>query len=122
MSDVTRNYTTDTNAITVTATSGGASADLVYACPFNYDATIEFLHVSNGSNSTKNVTVQWYHADTATYHHIVNDKSIAGNDVYNIVTSDRIHLHAGDKILAFDGGGSSLEVFISVKQYYNPIR
>ena len=48
-------------------------------------------------------------------------KSIAGKDVYNVITADRIHLHEGDKIGAFDGG-ASLEVFISVRQYYNPNR
>ena len=119
---VGRNYTTDTGAVTITATSGGASANLVYTCPPNYDATIDFLHITNGSNSTQNVTVQWYHADTNSYHHLINAKSVAGHDVYNIVTSNRIHLHAGDKILAFDGSGSSLEVFISIRQFYNPNR
>ena len=118
----TRNYTTETNALTITATSGGASANNVYTCPLNYDATIEFLHVSNGSNSTKNFTIEWYHADKDTYHPIINDKSISGNDVYNIVTSDRIHLHAGDKIGAFDGTSGQLEIFISIRQYYNPNR
>jgi len=117
-----RAYTTDTEALTITATAGGASANTIYTCPPNHDATIDFLHVSNGSTSTQNVTIQWYHADTNTYHHLINDKSVSGKDVYNIVTSDRIHLHAGDKILAFDGASGGLEVFISVRQYYNPTR
>ena len=118
---VDRNYTTDTEAITVTATVGGASADIVYTCPPNYDATIDFLHVSNGTTSVQNVTLQWYHADTNTYHNIISDKTIAGKDVYNVIGADRIHLHAGDKIGAFNGG-ASLEVFISVRQFYNPNR
>jgi hypothetical protein len=114
-------YTTDTEAVTITATAGGASADVIYTVPPNHDATIDFLHVSNGSSSTQNVTLQWYHADTNTYHHVMNDKSIAGKDVYNLIGSDRIHLHSGDSISAFNGG-SNLEVFISVRQYYNPAR
>ena len=117
-----RAYTTDTEALTITATVGGASANTIYTCPPNHDATIDFLHISNGSTSTQNVTIQWYHADTNTYHYLINDKSVAGKDVYNIVTSDRIHLHAGDKISAFDGASGGLEVFISVRQYYNPNR
>jgi hypothetical protein len=117
-----RTYTTDTEALTVTATAGGASADVIYTCPPFHDATIDFLHVSNGSTAVQNITLQWYHADTNTYHHIVNDKSVAGKDVYNIITSDRIHLHAGDSISAFDGASGSLEVFISVRQFYNPAR
>ena len=119
---VDTSYTTDTEAIIITATSGGANANLVYTCPAFHDATIDFLHVSNGSTSTQNVTLQWYHADTNTYHHLLNDKSVAGKDVYNVIGSDRIHLHAGDKILAFNGASSSLEVFISVRQFYNPSR
>ena len=117
-----RNFTTDTAALTVTATTGGASANVVYTCPPRHDATIDFLHVSNGATAVQNITLQWYHADTNTYHHIINDKAIPGKDVYNIVTSDRIHLHAGDSISAFDGASGNLEVFISVKQFYNPAR
>ena len=113
-----RNFTTDTAAVVVSATSGGASANLVYTCPPHHDATIDFLHISNGNSSTKNVTIQWFHADTGLYHSIINDKSISGKDVYNVVGADRIHLHAGDKILAFDGLSGSLEVFISVRQFY----
>lgn len=119
---VDTSYTTDTEAVIVTATTGGANANLIYTCPAFHDATVDFLHVSNGSTSTQNVTLQWYHADTNTYHHLLNDKSVAGKDVYNVIGSDRIHLHAGDKILAFDGASSSLEVFISVRQFYNPSR
>jgi len=117
-----RNFTTDTAAITVTATAGGASANLVYTCPPRHDATIDFLHVSNGATATQHITLQWYHADTNTYHHILNDKAIPGKDVYNIITSDRIHLHAGDSISAFDGSSGNIEVFISVREFYNPNR
>ena len=117
-----RNFTTSTEAITVTATSGGASGNVVYTCPPHHDATIDFLHASNGSASTQNVTLQFYHADTNAYHHLINDKSVAGKDVYNVVTSDRIHMHEGDKIVAFNGAGGSMEIFISVRQFYNPSR
>ena len=49
-------------------------------------------------------------------------KTQAGKDVYNIVTSDRIHMHEGDKIVAFDGASGNIEIFISVRQFYNPSR
>jgi hypothetical protein len=122
MTPETRNYTTDTNAITVTATSGGASANNVYTCPPFHDATIDFLHISNGATALRNITLQWYHADLDTYHFLLNDTAIPGKEVYNLITSDRIHLHAGDKIGAFDGISGQLEVFISVRQYYHPNR
>ena len=115
-------FDTATESVAVTATAGGASSNVVYTVPNFHDATVEFLHISNGGSSTDNVSIQWYHKENNTYYTILSNKSIAGNDVYNMITSDRLHLHAGDKITTFNGGGSSLGVTISVKEYYNPAR
>ena len=117
-----RDYNTVTKGLTVTATSGGASSDVLYTCPANFYAEIDFLHITNGDTANHNISLQWYHADTNTYHHILNDKAIAGKNVYNVITSDRIYLHAGDKITAFDGASGALEVFLSGKEFYNPNR
>lgn len=117
-----RAYNTVTKGLTVTATSGGASSNVVYTCPNNFDAEIDFLHITNGDTANHNISLQWYHAETNTYHHIINDKAIAGKDVYNVITSDRIYLHSGDKITAFDGSSANLEVFLSGKEYFNPNR
>ena len=118
----TRDYNTVTKGLTITATSGGANSNVIYTCPNNFDAEIDFLHIANGDAATHNVSLQWYHAETNAYHHILNDKAIAGKDVYNVITSDRIYLHAGDKITAFDGASGALEVFLSGKEFYNPNR
>ena len=67
------------------------------------------------------ITIQWYHKEDDVYYTIVNNKSVAGNDVYNMITADRLHLHAGDKIVVFNGGGT-MGVTISCKEYYNPAR
>jgi hypothetical protein len=115
-------FDTATESVAVTATAGGASSNVVYTVPNFHDATVEFLHISNGGSSTDNVSIQWYHKENNTYYTILSNKSIAGNDVYNMITSDRLHLHAGDKITAFNGGGSNLGVTVSVKEYYNPAR
>ena len=115
-------FDTATESVTITATAGGASSNVVYTVPNFHDATVEFLHISNGAVSTDNVSIQWYHKEDDTYYTILNNKAIAGNDVYNMISADRLHLHAGDKITAFNGGGSSLGVTVSVKEYYNPAR
>ena len=114
-------FDTATESVAVTATSGGANADVLYTVPPFHDATVEFLHVSNGAASTDNISIQWYHKEDNTYYTIVNNKSIGGNSTYDVITSNRLHLHAGDKIVVFNGGGS-LGVTISVKEYYNPAR
>ena len=115
------NYNTATESIEVTATSGGASSNVLYTCPNNFDAVVTFLHVSNGGQSTDNISIQWYHKEDDAYYTIVNNKAISGQDVYNIITSDRLFLHAGDKITAFNGGGT-IGVTISVEEHYNPNR
>ena len=114
-------YNTATESVAVTATAGGASSQTVYTCPNNYDAIITFLHVSNGGSSTDTVSIQWYHKEDNAYYTIVNNKSISGNDVYNMITSDRLHLHSGDRITVFNGGGT-IGVTISVEEHYNPNR
>ena len=114
-------YKTVTESIAVTATSGGASANVLYTAPAFHDATIEFLHISNGAASTDTVSIQWYHKESNAYYTIVNNKSIAGNDTHDVITSNRLHLHAGDKIVVFNGGGS-LGVTLSAVEYYNPTR
>ena len=114
-------YKTVTESVAVTATSGGASANVLYTVPAFHDATIEFLHVSNGASSTDSISIQWYHKEDNAYYTIVNNKSISGNDVYNVITADRLHLHAGDKLVVFNGGGS-LGVTLSAVEYYNPTR
>ena len=55
---VARAYNTVTKGLTVTATSGGASADLLYVCPANFDAEIVFLHVTNGDTANHNISLQ----------------------------------------------------------------
>ena len=114
-------YKTVTESIAVTATSGGASANVLYTAPNFHDATIEFLHVSNGGAATDTVSIQWYHKESKAYYTILNNKSVPGQDVYNMITADRLHLHAGDKIVVFNGGGT-MGVTLSAIEYYNPTR
>ena len=118
---VALSYNTATESVAVTATAGGASSQVLYTCPNNYDSVITFLHVSNGAASTDTVSIQWYHKEDNAYYTIVDNKSVPGQDVYNMITSDRLHLHAGDKITVFNGGGS-MGVTISVEEHFNPNR
>ena len=114
-------YTTVTESVAITSTTAGAGANVVYTVPPFNDATVEFLHVTNGGSSTDSITIQWYHKERDTYYELLHNKAVAGNDVYNMITSDRLHLHAGDKIVAYNGGGL-MSVVISAKEYYNPTR
>tara|TARA_R110000822_G_scaffold76230_1_gene183234 strand:+ start:518 stop:883 length:366 start_codon:yes stop_codon:yes gene_type:complete len=119
MSDL-MSFTSVFESVSVTSTTTGSGANVVYIVPANFDLELTYLTCTNGG-STQNINVQVYHADTTSYSYILRSHSVAGNDSYNILTSNRIFLHAGDKVLAYKGGGT-FDVILSGKQYYNPVR
>lgn len=119
---VARNYNTVTKALSITATAAGANANVLYTCPANYDAEIDFLHVTNGGSSNDNVYIQWYHKDENNYHTIVNAKTVSGNDVYDVIKGGNVfYMHSGDKIVVYNGGGS-MSASLSGKEFFNPNR
>jgi len=61
-------FKTVSESKTVTATSGGSSGDVLYTCPNNHDAVIEYLCASNGGSSNQKITIEFYHANDTTYH------------------------------------------------------
>ena len=114
-------YKTVSESITVSSTSAGASADVLYTCPANHDAVIEYLAASNGGTSSQKITIEFYHNDDTTYHQLAKSHSVAGNDSYHLITSNRFYLHASDKIVCSKDGGT-FDVSISVREFFNPNR
>lgn len=113
-------YTTFFESISVSSTSADASADVVYTVPANHDVEVSFLVCTN-AGATNNISIQVYHADDTTYHHILRSHSVAGNDTLDVITANRLYLHAGDKVVAYKGAGT-FDVSISGKMIYNPVR
>jgi hypothetical protein len=113
-------FTTVFESIAVTSTTADAGADVVYTVPANHDAQITMLIAANGG-ATHTVSIQVYHADDTTYHYLLRAHSIAGGEAANVLGSSRLFLHAGDKIVASKSAGT-LDVSISGKQFFNPVR
>tara|TARA_R100001509_G_C4712233_1_gene163737 strand:+ start:162 stop:533 length:372 start_codon:yes stop_codon:yes gene_type:complete len=111
-----------TEGRTITSTSAGASADVVYTVPTNYSAIIKFLHLSNGTNSSKKASVQFFDAASSAYKFILNEFSMSGHTAHDVVSGNELALHQGDKIVAFIEAGMTLDVVISVQEYYDPAR
>jgi len=105
----------------LTATAGGASGNTIYTCPNNFISLIKFLHVSIGANSTKKYSLQWYEASTTTYHFIVDEHSLAGNSLEEVIQGGGyLALSAGDKIVGFEESGADAHIIISGEEYYQP--
>jgi len=111
-----------TEGKTITSTSAGASADVIYTVPNNYSAIVRFLHLSNGTANNKKAYVQFYHQDDDTYHYIANGLAMDANSVFDLTNGNYFNLHAGDKIVAYIETGMTLDVMISVEEYYDPAR
>ena len=111
-----------TEGSTITSTSAGASADVVYTVPTNYSAVIKFLHLSNGTASAKKASVQIFDASSSSYKFLVNALSMSANTVHDVVAGNDLALHQGDKIVAFIEAGMTLDIVVSVQEYYDPAR
>ena len=108
-----------TKAKNLSATSGGASGDVVYTCPPNYTSLIKYLIVSNGgATSAKKYSIQWYEAATTTYHSIVDEVSLAASTNEVVLEGGCIALQAGDKIVAFEESSSDFHITLSGEEYY----
>ena len=108
-----------TAAKDLTATAGGASGDVIYTCPDNFISIIRFMHVSIGSNSTKKYSLQYYEASSDTYHFIVDDHSLAGNSLEEIIQGGGyLALQAGDKIVGFEESGADAHIILSGEEHF----
>lgn len=103
------------------ATAGGASGDVIYTCPNNFISLIRFLHVSIGATATKKYSIQWYKASTNTYHFIVDEHSLAGNSLEEVIQGGGyLALSAGDKIVGFEETGADAHIILSGEEHYQP--
>ena len=109
-------YKYHTQGYTLTSTVGGASGDLLYTCPPNYNGTVRFLHVSNSASSTNSVTIEFYHVEENTYHYIIRNATLAGNALLNLVNGGYFFMHAGDKLIASASNPTDVDIMVSVEE------
>ena len=113
-------FTTVYESVAVTSSTVGAGANVVYTVPVNHDAQITLIIAANGS-ATHTISVEVYHAESASYKYLLRAHSVSGGEAYNVLGSSSLFLHAGDKIVATRSAGT-LDVTVSGKHFYNPVR
>ena len=110
-----------TASITITATSGGASGNVLYTCPDHHDGLVKFLHITNGSTNNKKVSIEIYHVSSTQYHNLVNDLAMDANSIVDIIPGGSLlHLNAGDKLVCHMESGGIFDVTTSVEEHYEP--
>lgn len=109
-----------TDGINVTATSAGASAQVLYTCPANFSAAVRFLHISSGTQANKKISVEYYNLERNQYDHIIRGYDMASDDSYNLVNGGFFYMHAGDKVLCYTDTSGNFDVMISVEEFFDP--
>ena len=107
---------------TITSTTTGSGADVIYTVPQNFSSIIRYFLLSNATTSTKKAYVQIYHADDDSYHYIAKGLSMAGNSIESLSGYGSLNLHEGDKLVAYIETGMDLDITLSAEEYYDPNR
>lgn len=106
-----------TEGLNVTATSAGASGNVIYTCPPRFDAIINFLHITSHTNNNQGITIEWYHAENTAYRKLLNLLTMASNSSHEVGgTGAHIALHPGDQIVCSTNSNGNFDVIISVEE------
>jgi len=111
-----------TESKTITSLLPNGDADLIYTCPNNYSAIVKFLHLSSGIANNKKAYIQFYHSDDDTYHHVVNGLAMGAHTATDLVSGSQLYMHQGDKLVGYIEATMSLDVTVSLEEYYDPLR
>ena len=106
--------------MSVSATSAGASADVLYTVPSKYVAHLTFLLASNSGTDTKKLYVQRKLGGTSTYETIINGLKVLGNNTVTILDGSTLCLNGTDDIRIYKEAGSTFDVTMSATEYYHP--
>lgn len=105
----------------ITSTSSGDSADLIYTVPDNHDMEVTLILLANGTNSTDKISLEIYHKHQSSWYHLLKNESVSGNSHKEVLGGSRIYLHAGDKIAGYvSTNNNAFEVSVSGMLFYNP--
>ena len=95
-------------------TTSGAD---IYTVPTGFSATIRSIFICNIAGADKTVTMDWY--DGATSFNILSTKTVSANSYLNL-TDINLALGTGNKITGLAESNTSIEVIISVNEYFTP--
>lgn len=111
-----------TESINVTATAADASAELLYVCPTNFSSVVSFLIISSGPLANKDISIQFYHQETATYRYVLRTYRMSAHSVFVVTNTPSLSLHQGDKLVCFTDSSGNYDITVSVEEYFDPIR
>jgi hypothetical protein len=95
-------------------------ANVVYTCPDNHVAKMVLMFVSNHGGNNKLVTIQWYDASTNQTYYIVGGATLGATE-YIKLDGSYLVLNPGDTFIVTPEATSSMDVTVTVEEYYDPL-
>ena len=95
------------------------SANTVYTCPPNHTAKVELMFVCNRGSGNKTVSIQWHDTSSSGAYYIVGGYVVSAYS-YLMLSGAYLALNAGDHIVVTPEAGSTMDVTVSVEEYYDP--
>jgi len=89
----------------------------IYVVPVGFSSTIRSIFICNIAGADKTVTMDWY--DGSTSFNILSTKTVSANSYLNLTDID-LSLAKGNKITGLAESNTSIEVIVSVNEYYTP--
>jgi hypothetical protein len=94
------------------------SSQNIYVVPAAFKADVSSIFVSNGSDSTVNVTIQWYRASDMVSFDIMDAVRMEPRSILQITAP--LFLESNDKIVGFANVGSSaITVSVRTEENFN---
>jgi hypothetical protein len=94
------------------------SSQNIYVVPAAFKADVSSIFVSNGSDSTVNVTIQWYRASDMVSFDIMDAVQMKSRSILQITSP--LYLESNDKIVGFASVGSSaITVSVRTEENFN---
>jgi hypothetical protein len=96
-----------------------ATPTVVYQCPTNFTSQVVLLFVSNKGSGNKTVSLTWTDSHNSVTYSIVAGYTLSA---YNFLKFDQSYLvlNSGDTLTATSEAGSSMDVVVTVKEYFDP--
>jgi hypothetical protein len=88
----------------------------VYTVPVGYYAKWNLTHVTNGSSSSKHITVVWRDVSTGTDIYLLNTYTVSTKDFKEVDGSSYFVLEEGDTVKATSETGSTMSIICTFEQ------
>ena len=93
------------------------SVDDIYTVPTGFSSNVRAIFICNIAGADKTVTMDWY--DGSSSFNILSTKTVSANSYLNLTDLD-LSLEKSNKITGLAESNSSIEVIVSVNEYYTP--